>query len=167
MNHTALTAGALAVSLAITGINLWRWWKSPGRDPKNLLHFAGGFLTGGLATICGGLLGTLAGWTAGVDNAIGQHAVSGTTGRAAQAMNHGTAGQLTPGGAIVTVLIATGFVVAWRAAPKPVKKKLLGGAWAGATLVITVGVAGLFVHVVAMVNGVGDTGYAWFNGGAA
>lgn len=166
MSSPALTAGALAVSLAVTGTNLWYWYKS-GKDPKNLLHFGGGYLTGGLATVCTGLLGTLAGWTAGADNGLGKHAVSSTTGHTANTLHHGTAGQLTPGGGIVTVLVAVGFVVAWKAAPKAVKRKLAGGFFSGATLTITIGVAGLFVHVVGLVNGVGDSGYAWFNGGSA
>lgn len=162
----ALTAGATAVSLAVTGTNFWYWYKA-GKDPKKLLHFGGGCLIGGLATICGGLLGTLAGWTAGADNALGSHAVSSTTGQGAAALHQGTAGALTPGGGIVTFLIATGFAIAWKTAPKDIRRKLAGGAFSGATLTLTIGVAGLFVHVVALVNGIGDSGYAWLNGGSA
>ena len=67
----------------------------------------------------------------------------------------------------MTVLLLVGFVVAWRAASKEIRRRLLGGFICGSTLVITVGVAGLFVQVVGLVNGIGDTGYSWFNGGSA
>jgi hypothetical protein len=164
MSSPALTAGCLAVSLAIAGVNGWTWYKT-GRDPKNLVHFGSGFALGGLATICGGLLGVLAGWSVGAGNAAGKSAVSSTTGAAKDAMHHGTAGTLTPGGAIVTFLLAVGFVVAWRAASKVIRRRLAGGFFCGTTLVVTVGVAGLFVHVVGLVNGIGDSGYQWFNGG--
>jgi hypothetical protein len=166
VSSPALTAGALAVSLAIAGANGWTWYKT-GKDPKNLIHFGSGFALGGLATICGGLLGVLAGWSAGIGNTAGRSAVSSTTGATKAAMNHGAAGTLTPGGAIVTFLLAVGFVIAWRAASKVIRRRLLGGFFCGTTLVITVGVAGLFAHVVGLVNGIGDSGYQWFNGGAA
>lgn len=166
MSSPALTAGALSVSLGIAGVNLWHWYKT-GKDPKRLVHFGSGFGLGGLATICGGLLGTIAGWSASAVNTAGRSAVSSTTGASKAVMNHGDAGQLTAGGAIVTVLLLVGFVVAWRAASKEIRRRLLGGFICGSTLVITVGVAGLFVHVVGLVNGVGDSGYSWFNGGSA
>lgn len=166
MSSPALTAGALAVSLAIAGANGWTWYKT-GKDPKNLIHFGSGFALGGLATICTGLLGVLAGWSAGIGNTAGRSAVSSSTGTGKATLVHGSAGQLTPGGAIVTFLLAVGFVVAWRAASKVIRRRLLGGFFCGSTLVITVGVAGLFVHVVGLVNGVGDSGYQWFNGGQA
>lgn len=166
MSSPALTAGALAVSLGIAGANLWHWYKT-GKDPKNLVHFGSGFALGGLATICGGLLGVLAHWSASGANTAGRSAVSSTTGAGKAAMNHGHAGNLTAGGAIVTFLLLVGFVIAWRAASKTIRRRLLGGFICGSTLVITVGVAGLFVHVVGLVNGIGDSGYGWFNGGAA
>ncbi len=166
MSSPALTAGALAVSLGVAGANLWHWYKT-GKDPKRMAHFGSGFVLGGLGTICGGLLGVFAGWFAVAGNTAGRSAVSSTTGAAKSAMNHGHAGTLHPGGAIVTFLLLIGFVIAWRAAPKQIRWRLVGGFFCGATLVITVGVAGLFVHVVGLVNGVGDSGYNWFNGGSA
>lgn len=166
MSAPVLTGGCLAVSLAIAGMNGWHWYKT-GKDPKNLLHFGSGFALGGLATICTGLLGVLAGWSVAVGNAAGRHAVSGATGKNAAPLNHGTAGQLSAGGAIITFLLAVGFIVAYRAANKTIKRRLAGGFFCGATLVVTVGMAGLFVHVVGMVNGIGNPVMGWFNGGAA
>lgn len=163
MSSPGLTAGALAVGLGITGANLWYWYKK-GKDPKKLVHFGGGFVLGGLGTICGGLLGVLAGWSVAVGNTAGRSAVSSTTGAGTAVMNHGHAGALHPGGAIVTFLLLFAFVVAWRAAPKDIRWRLVGGFFCGSTLVVTVGVAGLFVHVVGLVNGVGDPGFNWING---
>jgi hypothetical protein len=166
MSDTALTVGGLAVGLSITGVNLWHWYKA-GKDPKNLAPFGSAFALGGLSTLCGGLLGTLAGWTAGANNAAGKNAVAGVAGGQAGTVNAGTAGQLTQGGALATALIAVGVFVAWRAANKQLKRKLAGGWWAGATLTLSAGMAGLFVHVVSLVNSVGGGVLGWFNGGAA
>jgi hypothetical protein len=164
MSAPLLTVGGLAVGLAITGVNLWHWWKSPGRDPKNLAPFGGAFVLGGLSTLCGGLLGTLGGWTAGANNAAGRHAVTSVAGGRAGTVAHKAAGTLTPGGALATTLIAVGVFVTWRAASKQLKRKLAGGWWAGATLTLSAGMAGLFVHVVTLVNSVGGGVLGWFNG---
>lgn len=167
MSAPLLTVGGLAVGLAITGVNLWHWWKSPGRDPKNLAPFGGAFVLGGLSTLCGGLLGILAGWTAGANNAAGKHAVTSVAGGHTGTVVHKAAGQLTPGGALATFLIAVGVIVAWRAANKQLKRRLAGGWWAGATLTLSAGMAGLFVNVVNLVNNFGGGILGWFNGGAA
>lgn len=167
MSSPALTAGGLAISLAATGIYGWRWWKTANRKPADLAPFAGSYVLGGLATVCAGILGILAGWTALLGNGLGKHAVTSTAGGKVTTMAHGTAGVLTPGGRIVVFLVAVAAVVAWRAAAKTMKRQLFWGWFCGSTMTLTVGVAGLFVHVVGLVNGVGDSGYAWFNGGQA
>jgi len=167
MSNTALTAGALAVSLAATGVYGWHWWKSPGRDPKALIPFAGSYILGGLGTVAGGVLAMVAGWTAGLDNAVGRHAVTASAGGRTAVLNHGTAGQLTTGGHIVAFLFAVGFVVAWKAANKAIKRKLFWGFFCGVTMTLTVGMAGLFSHIVVLANNLGDIPLAWFNGGAA
>lgn len=166
MSSTALTAGCLAVSLGVAGVNGWHWYKA-GRDPKKLAHFGGGFALGGLATVCTGILGTLAGWSIAAGNGAGRQAVSSTTGATATTIRHGTAGHLTPGGGVVTFLLTVGCIVAWRAASKEVRRRLVGGFFVGATLVATAGMAHEFVHVVNMINGVGDPMTNWFNRGQA
>jgi ABC-type sulfate transport system permease component len=165
MSNIALTAGGLAVSLAATGFYGWQWWKSPGRKPADLAPFAGSYILGGLATVCGGVLGVLSGWTALAGNGLGKHAVTSTAGGKAAVMNHGTAGVLTPGGHIVAFLLAFACFIAWRAAAKTIKRRIFWGWFAGSTMMLTVGMALLFAHVVALVNGIGDTGYGWFNHG--
>lgn len=165
----ALTVGGLAVSLAVTGIYGWRWWKSPGRKPADLAPFAGSYVLGGLATMCGGIIGVFAGWTALLGNGLGKHAVTSTAGGKADTINHAPAGALTQGGHLVAFLIAVAFAVAWKAAAKTVKQKLWWGWFAGATMTLTAGVAGLFLHVTGLANGLGDGMLAWFNhsGGGA
>lgn len=169
MSNTAITAGCLTLSLAATGYYGWQWWKSPGRKPADLAPFAGSYILGGLASICGGIIGIAAGWTALAGNAVGKHAVTGAAGGHADVMNRGSAGTLTPGGHILATLLAFACFVAWRAAAKAIKKRIFWGFFSGATMTLTVGVALLFAHVVALVNGIGDTGYNWFNhsGGAS
>jgi hypothetical protein len=68
---------------------------------------------------------------------------------------------------MLTALGAVAFAVAWKAAPKKTRNKLAGGFFSGATLTLTIGIAGLFAHVVGVVNGIGDTGLGYLNGGAA
>lgn len=167
MSSTVLTVGGFAVSLAATGIYMWKWWRNPGRKPADLAPFAGSYVLGGLSTLCAGLLGVLAGWTALLGNGVGKHAVSGTAGGHADVMNHGTAGVLGPGGRLVAFLFAVGFVVAWKAASKAVKQKLFWGWACGATMTLTVGVAGLFLHVTGVANGIGDGIINWANGVSA
>jgi hypothetical protein len=165
MSHTTITVGCLAVSLAATLYYGWKWWKIPGRKPADLAPFAGSYVLGGLATMCAGLLGVLAGWTTLVGNGVGKHAVTSTSGGKAEVINHGSAGVLTPGGHLVAFLLAFGFVVAWKAANKAVKQKLFWGWFSGATMTLTVGVAGLFLHVTGVANGMGDGILGWFNHG--
>lgn len=164
---TAITVGCLGISLAATGIYGWKWWKSPGRKPADLAPFAGSYLLGGLATMCAGILGVLAGWTALLGNGVGKHAVSGTAGGKADVIRRGTAGTLGQGGHLVAFLFAVAFVVAWKAASKAVKQKLWWGWFSGATMTLTVGMAGLFLHVTGVANGLGDGLLGWFNHGGA
>ncbi|AZM46585.1 hypothetical protein DMB38_12860 [Streptomyces sp. WAC 06738] len=167
MIPASLTVGGLGVGLAILGVNLWKWWKSPGRDPKALLPFAAGLSLGALATLCaGGLLGVLAGWTAGLNNKAGEVAVPGATGTSSGAVARGSMGALTSGGALLVFLLAVAYVVAWRAANKELKRKLLGGWWSGATLSLSAGAAGILAStLVPLVNDAGGEVLAFFEGG--
>jgi TM2 domain-containing membrane protein YozV len=165
MSSIALTAGGLTISLAATGYYGWQWWKSPGRKPGDLAPFAGSYVLGGLASICGGVIGVAAGWTALAGNAVGKHAVTSAAGGHTDVMNRGSAGILTPGGHIVATLLAFVCFVAWRGAAKTIKRRIFWGWFAGSTMMLTVGMAMLFAHVVALVNGIGDSGYNWFNHG--
>jgi cell division protein FtsX len=55
--------------------------------------------------------------------------------------------------------------VAWKAATKAMKRQLWWGWFCGSTMTLTVGVAGLFLHVTGLANGIGDSALGWFNNG--
>lgn len=162
----ALTVGGLAIGLVLLGVALWTWWKSPGRDPKILLNFGAGYCLGALSTVCGGILGVLSGWTAGLNNKGGEHAVPGTTGSGNGTINSGSAGQLTQGGGLAVFLLAACIFIAWRAAGKVAKRRLTAGWWSGATLTLSSGMAAVVgSSLLPGANSVGDHIIAWFNGG--
>lgn len=152
---TTLSIGGLGVALAILWANLRPWWKG-GRDPKQLLPFGHGFTVGALATVCaGGVLGLLAGCTAGVANTAGRRAVPGTTGTSDGTIAHASLGQLTPGGGLVVFLLAVGLVIAWKSTGKAEKKRMAGGAFCGSTLCLTAGIAGLLTWLPSVANASG------------
>lgn len=165
MNSQNITVGAAAIGLAILGVNLWRWWKTSSRAPKDLAPFGGYFALGALSTVCGGILGVLNGWTVHLNNKGGNHAIPGTTGTDTSAITTGSAGHLTPGGGLAVFLLAVAAVVAWKAAGKTDKRRMLGGWWAGATLTWTSGVASLVATTLTpAANSVGDQVLSTLNG---
>ncbi|WP_263165424.1 hypothetical protein [Streptomyces sp. SCSIO ZS0520] len=152
-----LTLAGLALALAILLLNLRTWWKSPGRDPKTLIPFGGGFTMGALALACGGLLGWGAYMAVSGANRGGDKGVSGTTGQnAGDSLNGSSVGALTPEGAVVVFLLFVLAVVTLRAAGKQDKRRMLGGAFCGATLPATAGIAGALAWLVPLVNQIGD-----------
>ncbi|GCD46131.1 hypothetical protein [Streptomyces paromomycinus] len=162
---TSLSLGGLALSLVIAYANLWPWWKS-GHDPKKLIPFGEGLALGSVSTICaGGLLGVLAGCSAGAGNTVGDKTLSGVTGvQGGAAFGRGDLGHLTPEGAVVVLLMTVGVVLAWRAAGKNDKKKIAGGVFVGTTLSLTAGVAGLLGFLPDAINMIGQQGRATLEG---
>lgn len=153
----SLTLGGLAIALTILLLNVRTWWKSPGRDPKVLGPFTAGFALGALATICtGGLLGWLAGCTAGITNSIGSKAVPGATGTGDDVLASGSLGTLTAEGGVIVFLLAVGVFFAWKAASKELKRRMAGGLICGATLCLTAGIAGALDWLPELVNGAGQ-----------
>lgn len=163
---TGLTLGGLVIALVILIANLRPWWKG-GRDPKQLVPFSYGLALGSVSTICmGGLLGWLAGCTAGVGNRVGDKGVGMVTGsRGSSTLARGDLGHLTPEGAIVVVLLTAIVFLAWRSAGKQDKKRIFGGAYCGATLCLTAGVAGLLAFLPDAINMIGAQGRAAIEGG--
>lgn len=150
---TGLSLTGLALALVIFYANFRRWWTGK-RDPKDLAHFGQGFALGALATACsGGLLGWLASCTPGAANDVGDKAVSGVTGATASApLARASIGSLTPEGAVIVALFTAAVVMSWRAAKKDEKKRMGGGAFCGATLCVTAGIAGLLTWLPGLVN---------------
>jgi hypothetical protein len=163
---TGLTLAGLAITLTIAWANLRPWWKS-NRDLKALIPFGSGMLLGALSTMCsGGLLGWLSGCAPRVTNAVGDKAVRGVTGT-----SNGTAlvrhplGSLTHDGAVLVFVVTAGVVFAWRAAGKPERKRMSGGALVGCTLCATAGVASLLNWLPDLVNQGAAQIHAALNGG--
>lgn len=153
MNTAGLSLTGLALALVIAFANLRRWWTGK-RDPKDLAHFGQGFVLGALGTACsGGVLGWLASCTPGAANSAGDKAVSGVTGASPSApLTHASIGALTPEGAVIVALFTAAVVFSWRAAKKDEKKRLGGGAFCGATLCVTAGIAGALEWLPDLVN---------------
>lgn len=155
---TQLTLLGLAVTVVVLYANLRTWWTG-SRDFKTIAPFATYFCFGGAMTMCvGGLLGFLAGCAAGTTNTAGEKGVPRVTGTGGGgALASGTLGQLTPEGGVVVFIATAALVFAWRAAGKNVKRRMVGGAWCGATLCMTAGVAGLMQWLGPAINQLGAT----------
>ncbi|MEU5608436.1 hypothetical protein AB0H03_06710 [Streptomyces sparsogenes] len=155
MTTYQLTFAGAAISLAVLYLNLRPWWKG-GRNPKDLLPFGGAALLGALSTVCtGGLLGWLAGCSAQGANTAGEKAVPGTTGTQGAALARGTLDQLTPEGGVVVFLLTIAVGAMWKAAGKQDRRRMAGGAFCGATLCLTAGVAGALSGLPDAANNLG------------
>ncbi|MCX5229691.1 hypothetical protein [Streptomyces sp. NBC_00233] len=162
--NAALSLAGLALTIVILWANLRPWWTG-SRDPKMLAPFGKGAGLGVLGTMCtGGLLGWLAGCAPQVGSAAGSKAVGSMTGtQTSTPLARGSlSGSLSEEGAIVVFLIAVGVVFAWRKASKDDKKRMAGGAFCGASLCATAGVAGALSFLPNLVNQAGDAGRAAF-----
>jgi hypothetical protein len=169
MNSPALSLAGLAITVAILWANLRPWWTG-GRDLKMLAAFGKGAGFGVLGALCaGGLLGWLAGCAPGVGNTAGSKAVGAVTGTAtSSSLARGSlSGSLTEEGAVVVALAAFGIFLAWRKASKDDKKRMLGGAYCGASLCVTAGVAGVLSFVPDLINGAGAQVRAAIDGAGA
>jgi hypothetical protein len=157
MNTPALTLAGLALTLAILWANLRPWWTG-SRDPKMLAAFGKGAGLGVLGAMCaGGLLGWLAGCAPVVGSTAGSKAVGAVTGTpSGAALARGSmSGSLTEEGAVVVFVAAVCVWFAWRKASKDDKKRIAGGAYCGASLCATAGVAGALNFLPGLVNGAG------------
>lgn len=152
----SVTLGCLGIALLIFYANARKWWNG-GRNVKDIAPYAGSFLFGAIATCCaGGLLGWLAGCSAGAGNVVGDKAVPGATGtQASGPLASGDIGSLTSEGGVI-VFVATGALVfAWKSAGKDVTKRMAGGLFCGSTMCLTAGVAGLMNWLPTVVNQAG------------
>lgn len=159
----ATTTGGVGLAAVILYANLRPWLKSSDRDPRLLAPFGGGFALGSLSTLCaGGVLGVIATWSAGGTARVGDHLVPGATGQDAGTLPRGDMGRLGPGGGLAVFILFAAMAIAWRATGKgepgkKLRRRMVGGVLCGATLALTVGVAGLLQPtLVAAANGAGD-----------
>ncbi|MFD7066088.1 hypothetical protein ACFV97_02505 [Streptomyces sp. NPDC059913] len=160
--NTATTGASLAgaaIAVAILFIQLRKWWTG-GRALKDLIPTIQGLLTGALGTLCaGGLLGWLAGCTRQGANTAGGKVITGVTGTdSGTPLATASMGQLTPEGGVVVFIVAVALVIAYKAASKEDKGKLLGALAAGFILCAIAGVAGALEGLPELVNGIGLSG---------
>jgi hypothetical protein len=117
----------------------------PGRfDLRAHLPFLGGLVIGMLAISApGGIIGTIAARILGLSNTLGDKALATGTGSAATAVTRHAATQITPAGAVVTLLLIAGVIILRKTLPKPARRQLFAGIWCGITLGLSSGAAGL------------------------
>ncbi|WP_282698026.1 hypothetical protein [Streptomyces sp. CC208A] len=165
--NTALSLAGVALAAAIVWANIRPWWKG-GRDPKALLPFGSAWLLGVLATMCvGGLLGWGASGIAGLITTGGNAAVDAAAGTGDTTFAGARLGALTPEGGTVVTLYTIGIGIAWKAAGKQDKRRMLGGLATGAALGFLPGVVLLLDWLPDSVNGVGAYAKALAQGQAA
>ncbi|SFF11789.1 hypothetical protein SAMN05216251_108234 [Actinacidiphila alni] len=158
MNTTGLTLAGLAAALVVLYANLRPWWAG-NRDAKQLAAFGKGSALGIVSAVCpGGILGWAHTHSATAANEGGSRLTSGTTGVQTTApVAHRALSGLTPAGAVVVVVIAFGVVLAWRAAGKKDKKRIVGGAFVASVLCLSAGVVGLLTWVPGTLNSIGNS----------
>ncbi|MFD8543466.1 hypothetical protein [Streptomyces sp. NPDC059649] len=166
--NTALTLGGAAVSVAVLIINVRSWWKG-NRELKAAIPFGGGLVTGASWTLClGGLFGWVALQAVEAGNKVGGKAVTGATGATGGGtLAHGSMGALTYPGACAVLIAAVIGGIAWKAAGKTDKKRMLGGVLSGLTLCATAGFAQIMQWVPDLYNALGDGAVNVLNGAVA
>lgn len=154
---TTLTLGGLLAALIVLYANLRPWWAG-NRDPKRLTPFGKGLAGALVAAACpGGILGWARQRTGSVANTAGQTAGRGASGTTqTEAISGGQMAGLLGTGALVAVLIVFAVVLAWKAAGKDDKRRILGGVFVGLVASLTAGAAGALAWLPGALNGIGD-----------
>jgi hypothetical protein len=154
---STLTLGGLLAALVILTFNLHPWWRG-GREMKQLGSFGKGAAGGVCAAMCpGGILGWAHSRSGTAGNGAGERLSTATTGTAsARGLTTGQLVGLGATGAVIVVLTVLLVVLAYKAAGKKDRRRILGGAYVGSTLCLTAGVAGLLAWLPSTLNMVGD-----------
>lgn len=153
---TTLTLGGLLAALIVLLANLHPWWTG-NREMKQLSAFGKGFSGAACAAACpGGLLGWAHARTGTVANGAGERTSATTTGTTSTSGI--TSGQLVglgATGAVIAVLVVFLVCLAYKAAGKADKKRIIGGAFVGSVLLLTAGVAGALAWLPSLLNAAG------------
>lgn len=155
---TSITLAGLTAALIVLLYNLRPWWAS-NRDAKQLVAFGKGSALGIVSAACpGGILGWLHTHSGGAANTAGGRITSGATGVHASApVAHRALGGLGPAGACVVAVLAVCVLIAWKAAGKKDKWRIIGGAFVASVLCLTAGVIGALTWVPGLLNSVGNS----------
>lgn len=153
---TTLTLGGLLAALLVLIANLHPWWTG-NREMKQLAAFGKGFGAAACAAACpGGLLGWAHTRAGAVANGAGERtsaAAAGTT--TTGGVTNGQLVGLGTTGAIIAIAVVFLVTLAYKAAGKKEKKRILGGAFVGSVLLLTAGVAGALAWLPSVLNAVG------------
>ncbi|MET8826074.1 hypothetical protein ABZX40_13460 [Streptomyces sp. NPDC004610] len=154
---TTLTLGGLLAALIILTANLHPWWTGT-REAKQLSAFSKGTAGGVGAAMCpGGILGWAHSRSGTVGNGAGERLGAATTGTTSgQSLTSGQLVGLGATGAVIVVITVLLVVLAYKAAGKKDKRRILGGAYVGSTLCLTAGVAGALSWLPGTLNAAGD-----------
>ncbi|MEV5977514.1 hypothetical protein [Streptomyces sp. NPDC052114] len=153
---TTLTLGGLLAALLVLIANLHPWWTG-NREMKMLAPFGKGFSAAACAAACpGGLLGWAHSRTGTVANGAGERTGAAATGTSsASGITNGQLIGLSATGAAIAVAVVFLVVLAYKAAGKQDKKRILGGAFVGSVLLLTAGVAGALSWLPTALNTTG------------
>lgn len=116
-----------------------------------------GTTVGMLAISCpGGIIGTLAAKAVGISNTVGDKVVSSGVGATATSVTRHAAATVTPFGGLVTFLAVVAVILLRKTLNKQAKGQMFSGVWAGSTLGLSAGAAGLTATVlIPLVNQAG------------
>ncbi|MVO84173.1 hypothetical protein GPA10_05150 [Streptomyces sp. p1417] len=154
---TTLTLGGLLAALLVLLANLYPWWTG-NREMKMLAPFGKGFTGAACAAACpGGLLGWAHSRSGTVANGAGERTGAVTTGTSsASGITNGQLVGLGATGAVVAVCVVFLVCLAYKAAGKADKRRILGGAFVGSVLLLTAGVAGALAWLPGTLNTGGE-----------
>ncbi|MEU9557996.1 hypothetical protein [Streptomyces fumanus] len=154
---TTLTLGGLLAALLVLVANLHPWWTG-NREMKQLAPFSKGFFAAACGAACpGGLLGWAHLRSGTVANGAGERTGTVTTGTSQTAsLTSGQLVGLSATGALVVVAVVFLVSLAYKAAGKKDKKRIIGGAFVGSTLCLTAGVAGALAWLPDVLNVAGE-----------
>lgn len=154
---TTLTLGGLLAGLLVLVANLHPWWRG-NREMKQLGAFGKGFGAAACAAACpGGILGWAHTHTGTVANGAGErtgHAAAGTS--SGSALTTGQLAGLSATGAVVAIVAVYLVVLAYKAAGKADRRRIVGGFFVGSVLLLTAGVAGALSWLPGTLNAAGD-----------
>ncbi|MFI1728200.1 hypothetical protein ACH40E_02955 [Streptomyces acidicola] len=154
---TTLTLGGLLAALLVLAANLYPWWTG-NREVKQLAAFGKGFGAAACAAACpGGILGWAHSRSGTVANGAGERTGSAATGTAPTGgLTSGQLVGLGSTGAVIAVLAVFLVFLSYKAAGKKDKRRIVGGAFVGSTLLLTAGVAGALAWLPGALNAAGD-----------
>ncbi|MCM8548912.1 hypothetical protein [Streptomyces sp. STCH 565 A] len=154
---TTASLGGLLLAVLVLYANLRPWWAG-NREMKLLLPFGKGLAGALAAAACpGGFFGWARQRTGAVANTAGETAGRSATGTAqTETVSSGQMVGLVATGALAAALVVFAVSLAWKAAGKKDRRRIIGGAFVGTVATLTAGIAGALDWLPGTLNGIGD-----------